>query len=166
MFFKRPSNWEDLPLAASWLKIARPQKSSFNQLNWDSLTCVWTTMAEISNFVQKLWYLFHLKYKLNMIQCNNTGHLLVMKTKNCMLLKVWGISIRSSLIKKAKMHLNYWTKIVNSSHSGRRAAESFSDQTLLESQFSQTQLRIEAWFLRECYFQPSFAGFQFPDQKT
>ena len=126
----------------------------------------WTTTAEMSNFVQKLWYLFHLKYKLNMIQCNNTGHLLVMKTKNCMLLKVWGISIRSSLIKKAKMHLNYWTKITNSSHSGGKAAESLSDQTLLESQFSQTQLRIEAWFLRECYFQPSFAGFQFPDQKT
>ena len=105
----------------------------------------------MSNFVQKLWYLFHLKYKLNMIQCNNTGHLLVMKTKNCMLLKVWGISIRSSLIKKAKMHLNYWTKITNSSHSGGKAAESLSDQTLLESQFSQTQLRIEAWFLRECY---------------
>ena len=97
---------------ASWLKIARPQKSSFNQLNWDSLTCVWTTMAEISNFVQKLWYLFHLKYKLNMIQCNNTSHILAMKTKNCLLLKVWGISIRSLLIKKAKMHLNYWTKII------------------------------------------------------
>ena len=61
-----------------------------------------------------------------MIQCNNTSHLLVMKTKNCMLLKVRGIFIISSLIKKAKMHPNYWTKIINSSHSGRKAAESLS----------------------------------------
>ena len=158
MFFNRPSNWEDLPLAAAWLKIARPQKSRFNQQpSLTELRLSFTT-AEISYFVQKLWYLFHLKYKLNRIQCDNTSRLLVMKTKNCMLLKVWGISIRSSLIKKAKMHRNYWTKHINSSHSGRKAAESLSDQTMLESQFSQTQLMIEAWFLRACYFQPSSAG--------